>query len=96
LDSIQTGFISWLKVIKGYRPVLDGEKPFVWDEGSLATLHVILSSLKDMTFFQKLTTLWSQESKGGSLDIRIDNTSFIKYLGDFSSFEYFSNIDRLL
>ncbi len=95
MDSIQTGFISWLKVIKGYRPVLDGEKPFVWDEGSLATLHVILSSLKDKTFFQKLSSLWSQELKG-TLDIRFENISFIKYLGDFSSFEYFSNVDRLL
>jgi len=84
LDKIPTGFITWSKTIKGYRAVLDGEKPFRWDEGSLATLEVIQRSITSTDYLQQLSVLWSQESnKGGSLDVRSENTNFIKYLGGF-------------
>jgi len=76
--------LTWSKTIKGYRPVADGENPFSWDLESRPALATIQESVKNDDYLRQLSALWSQEStKGGAVDIRVENLVFFKFLGIF-------------
>lgn len=83
-DKIRTGFLTWSKTIKGYRPVADGESPIAWERGSIPCLNAIKQKIAKDDYIHQLSALWAQESgKGGtSLDVRQDNVLFFKYIGD--------------
>ncbi|KAF9056661.1 hypothetical protein BJ165DRAFT_1362353 [Panaeolus papilionaceus] len=81
VDKLRTGFLSWTNTVKGYRQISDRDAPLSWNEASLASLSVIKQSVTDQTYITTLANLWSQESnKNGSLDIRLDNAHYFKYL----------------
>ena len=86
-DKIRTGFLTWSKTIKGYRPVSDGESPIVWEASSVPCLNAIKQTIIKEDYIHQLSALWAQESgKGGtSLDVRQDNVLFFKYIGNCQS-----------
>ncbi|KAF8971500.1 armadillo-type protein [Flammula alnicola] len=81
-DKIRTGFLTWTKYTKGYRPVSNGENPLIWEADSISCLNAIKESVTKEGYIQLLSTLWGQESgkTGSTLDVRTDNVLFFKYL----------------
>ena len=88
LDKIPTGFLTWSPSIKGYKPVLNDESHLSWEPESLSCLNAIREGISKEGYINQLAILWSQESskesKDGNntytLDVRLDNPLFFKYL----------------
>ncbi|KAF5356022.1 hypothetical protein D9756_004202 [Leucocoprinus leucothites] len=79
-DKIPTGFLAWSKTIKGYKPVMGDNSPFEWDTESRPAIAAIESTWFQPEFFEKIISLWSQETGRGSgnLDVRYENVCLIK------------------
>ncbi|KAF8213422.1 hypothetical protein K438DRAFT_1750713 [Mycena galopus ATCC 62051] len=81
VDKINTGFLLWSSTVKGYAPV--GDTSMVsWEAASQPSLQAISRLMKKDEYFEKLATLWGQESvkRGGNVELRGDNVAFIKTL----------------
>ena len=82
IDKIRTGFLTWTPSIKAYRVVKDASD-VLWEAESQECLRVIAESVTSKDYFKKLSLLWSQESSktSGRLELRSENTTYIKSLG---------------
>ena len=82
-DKMPTGFLTWTKTVKGYKPITGHTSPFVWDKESQPALDILESTLLQPENLKKLILLWSQETgKGtGNLDIRMENVCLVKSAG---------------
>jgi proteasome activator subunit 4 len=83
VDKIKTGFLLWTPTVKGYKAVQGNAPAVSWELPSQPSLRAISELMLKDDYFQKLATLWSQESgkSGGNVDLRGDNVAFIKTLG---------------
>lgn len=81
VDKISTGFLAWTPFVIGYKPA--GDRIATWEPDSQPSLDSIRNIITTDDYFQKLSSLWGQESNkvGGSVDLRADNVAFIKTLG---------------
>ncbi|KAF9474298.1 hypothetical protein BDN70DRAFT_884955 [Pholiota conissans] len=101
-DKIRTGFLTWTKTVKGYRPVFDGETPQIWESDAIPCLNAIKHSLQKDGYIQQLSTLWGQESNksGSTMEVRGENILFFKYLarifGDDGLTQILEAVDPLL
>lgn len=101
VDKINTGFLLWAPSVKGYKFVGD-TSALSWESPSQPSLRAISELMMKDGYFQKLATLWSQESgrSGGNVDLRGDNVAYIKTLGKMFEGEVLedilSTIDPLL
>ncbi|KAF9452549.1 hypothetical protein P691DRAFT_696832 [Macrolepiota fuliginosa MF-IS2] len=79
-DKIPTGFLTWSKTIKGYRPTTGDDSPFAWDTRSQLALDALESTLLQPQHFKRIISLWSQETgkSSNNLDVRMENVSLIK------------------
>ncbi|KAL0578024.1 Proteasome activator BLM10 [Marasmius crinis-equi] len=82
IDKIQTGFVSWKPVLKGYLPPTE-ETIIKWEPDSSASLQKVEELINADGFYDKLAGLWSQESSkaNSTMELRSDNVLLIKSLG---------------
>ncbi|KAL4243149.1 BLM10 family protein [Abortiporus biennis] len=79
VDKLETGFLLWSPVVKGYLSVTD-DFPFEWESTSQSVLSAIRDVIQSEDFFLKLTLLYGQESNKSSstLELRPENVMFVK------------------
>lgn len=83
MEKLNTGFLAWKPTVKGYVSPT-GDEGIQWEADSQATLDAMASVIAEDDYFLKLAQLWSQESsrKDGTTEIRGDNVTFLKSLGN--------------
>jgi hypothetical protein len=84
VDKIKTGFITWTQDIKAYTKVGENAPSSTWDSESQTTIDALADALGDVQFFDKLVTLWAQESSRSDAvpELRSDHVQFIKSIGE--------------
>ncbi|KAI8995384.1 ARM repeat-containing protein [Trametes punicea] len=80
VDKIETGFLAWTQMVKGYRAVPVGQSPFSWSEASRPILQAMSEVMSQENFFTLLALLWGQESMKNSTtpELRAENVTFMK------------------
>ncbi|KAJ7785950.1 hypothetical protein B0H16DRAFT_1488659 [Mycena metata] len=93
VDKINTGFLLWAPSVKGYGAVGD-TSALSWESPSLPSLQAVSESMHKDEYFEKLATLWSQESGKSSrnVDLRGDNVAFVKTLAKMFEHEVLDDI----
>lgn len=84
VDAPQSGFLTWAPQTKAYIPVPSGDPQISWEAESKAALDAIGEVITKADYFEKLMSLWGQESSRNmtSPEMRVDNVAFIKSIGN--------------
>ncbi|KAJ6604293.1 hypothetical protein DFH09DRAFT_1300536 [Mycena vulgaris] len=98
VDKINTGFLLWSPSVKGYASVKGETSAMSWELPSQPSLRAISELMLKDDYFQKLATLWSQESgkSGGNVDLRGDNVAYIKTLAKMFEHEVLEEILKII
>ncbi|KAF7339947.1 hypothetical protein MVEN_01912400 [Mycena venus] len=97
VDKINTGFLLWSPTVKGYAPA-GNASAVSWEAPSQPSLRALSELMLKDEYFQKLATLWSQESvkSGGNVDLRGDNVAYIKTLAKMFEHEVLDDILKII
>ncbi|KAJ7462735.1 armadillo-type protein [Mycena galericulata] len=97
VDKINTGFLLWAPSVKGYKRTKGDTSAVSWESPSQPSLRAISELMLKDEYFQKLATLWSQETgKSGNVDLRGDNVAYIKTLAKMFEHEVLDDIFRTI
>jgi proteasome activator subunit 4 len=83
VDKIRTGFLTWSGDIKAYEKIDVNSSKFEWERGSQPALDGLAQVLANGEFFNKLVTLWAQESSrsDSNPELRNEHLQFMKSIG---------------
>ncbi|KAJ3537454.1 hypothetical protein NMY22_g5581 [Coprinellus aureogranulatus] len=93
LDKVNTGFLTWAKNIQVYNAA--PLESVTWEAHSSPLLYAVHGVVTEADYFERLATLWSQESGKSSslLSIRIEHYKFIKHIANvFGCADYVSRL----